>query len=235
MQSIRSRFLGLVLLLLLTSCGRGVNTPATATAALDSAPPGRPLGPSHVAPASLPQICNCVLRFDHISIEQGLSQSSVKVILQDRRGFLWFGTEDGLNRYDGYNVKIYKPDPDAINSLSDRWITSIVEDQDGYLWIGTRLGLNRYDPYTEEFIHFIHDDANPVSLIDNHINVLYMDKKDNLWIGTTSGLDLFDRASGTFKHYVYSPSQQEGISGKSITALYQDSRGRFWVGTFAGG
>jgi ligand-binding sensor domain-containing protein/signal transduction histidine kinase len=235
MQSIRSLFLGLVLLLLLTSCGRGANTPATATAAIDSAPTDRPMEPSHVAPASLPQICNCVLRFDHISIEQGLSQSSINVIFQDRRGFLWFGTQDGLNRYDGYNVKIYKPDPDAINSLSDRWITSIVEDQNGYLWIATRLGLNRYDPYTEEFIHFVHDDANPVSLIDNHINVLYIDKKDNLWVGTTSGLDLFDRASGTFKHYVYSPSQQEGISGKSITALYQDSRGRFWVGTYAGG
>src|SRR5918995_6167373 len=201
MQSVRSLFFGLLLLFLLPSCGSGVNTPAPATAAVDSAPVDRPLEPSHVDPASLPQICNCVLRFDHISIEQGLSQSSVKVIFQDRRGFLWFGTEDGLNRYDGYTFKIYKPDPDAINSLSDRWITSIVEDKAGYLWIATRLGLNRYDPRTEEFIHFMHDEMNSKSLIDNHINVLYIDKSDNLWIGTPSGLDLFDRGSGTFKHY----------------------------------
>ena len=235
MKSLRSFFFGLLFLFLITSCGSGVDTPAPATAAIDSAPANRPVEPSHVDPASLPPICNCVLRFDHISIEQGLSQSSVNVIHQDRHGFLWFGTEDGLNRYDGYTVKIYKPDPDAINSLSDRWITSIVEDEDGYLWIATRLGLNRYDPRTEEFIHFVHDDANPVSLIDNHINVLYIDKNDDLWIGTTSGLDLFDRRSGTFKHYVYRPFQQEGISGKNITALYEDSRGHFWVGTFAGG
>ena len=235
MQRLRWISFGLLLTFLLTSCGSGAQPLALTTPEAVFAPTNTPPAPSHVSPASLPQICNCVLRFDHISIEQGLSQSSVKVIFQDRRGFLWFGTEDGLNRYDGYNVKIYKPDPDAIHSLSDRWINSIVEDREGYLWIATRLGLNRYDPRTEEFIRFVHDDANPVSLIDNHINVLHIDKNDNLWIGTTSGLDLFDRANGSFKHYVYSPSQQEGISGKSITALYEDSRGRFWVGTEKGG
>jgi ligand-binding sensor domain-containing protein/signal transduction histidine kinase len=157
------------------------------------------------------------------------------VIFQDSHGFLWFGTEDGLNRYDGYSFKIFKPDPDAPNSLSDRWITSIVEDSEGYLWVGTRLGLNRYDPRTEDFLHFLHDESDPNSLIDNHINVLYIDRSGNLWVGTDGGLDLFNKGNGTFKHYVYSPFQQEGISGKSITVLYQDSRGRFWVGTYAGG
>jgi len=226
--------LGLLLALISASCGSGA-TPLTTPEPV-SAPTNRPPAPSRVSPQALPPICNCVLRFDHIGIEQGLSQSSVRVIFQDSLGFLWFGTEDGLNRYDGYTFKTYKPDPDALNSLSDRWITSIVEDEDGYLWIGTRLGgLNRYDLRTEEFVHFLHDDANPVSLIDNHINVLYLDRNDNLWIGTANGLDLFERSTGTFRHYVYSPSQQEGISGKNITALYEDSRGRFWVGTSAGG
>ncbi len=148
---------------------------------------------------------------------------------------MWFGTQDGLNRYDGYAFKTYKSDPDVASSLSDRWITSIVEDKDGYLWIGTRGGLNRYDPNTESFVPFLHDDRNPLSLSDNHVNVVYLDKSDNLWIGTTDGLDLFDRKTSIFEHYVYSPFQQEGISGKYITAIYQDSRGRFWVGTAAGG
>ena len=237
MKRLRSFFLGCLLAFIVASCGSGPTPepvePAQVQAA--AAPTDRAPAVNRVPAASLPPICNCVLRFDRINIEQGLSQSSVKVIFQDRRGFLWFGTEDGLNRYDGYNVKIYKPDPDVINSLSDRWITSIVEDQEGYLWIATRLGLNRFDPRTEEFIRFLHDEANPLSLIDNHINVLYIDKNNNLWIGTTSGLDLFSHSNGSFKHYVYSPSQQEGISGKNITALYEDSRGRFWVGTFAGG
>jgi ligand-binding sensor domain-containing protein/signal transduction histidine kinase len=227
-------FFGLLLAFASASCG-GQATPPPSPEGI-STPTSRPSAPSRVSPASLPQICKCVLRFDHISIEQGLSQSSVRVIYQDSRGFLWFGTEDGLNRYDGYTFKIYKPDPDIPSSLSDRWITSIVEDKDGYLWIATRLGgLNRYDPRTEKFAHFLHDNEDAASLSDNHINILYLDKSDNLWVGTINGLDRFERQTSTFKHYVYSPSQQEGISGKYITALYQDSRGRFWVGTAAGG
>jgi ligand-binding sensor domain-containing protein/signal transduction histidine kinase len=230
-----SLFFGLFLALILASCN-GATFSLTPEVTLQAPAPTASQTPisSRVSATSLPPICNCVLRFDHIGIEQGLSQSSVQAILQDSHGFLWFGTQDGLNRYDGYSFKIYKPDPDAPNSLSDRWITSIAEDRDGYLWIGSRLGLNRYDPRTEEFTHFLHDDGNPASLSDNYINVLYVDKSGNLWIGTSNGLDMYQQTAGTFKHYVYHPVK-EGISGKSITALFEDSRGRFWVGTAAGG
>ena len=233
-KRIYTHLIGLLLTLSLAACGSGLTPPATSQA--DSMPTSRPAAPSRDLQKSLPQICNCILRFDHISIEQGLSQSSARVIFQDSRGFLWFGTEDGLNRYDGYTFKTYKPDPDDSTSLNGRWINSIVEDKDGFLWIATRLGgLNRYDPRTEQFIHYLHDDANPLSISDNNINVLYLDKNDRLWIGTPNGLDLFEQTTGTFKHHVYNPSQQEGISGRNITALYEDSRGRFWVGTSAGG
>jgi ligand-binding sensor domain-containing protein/signal transduction histidine kinase len=208
----------------------GPQTGATAT------PTSRPAAPSHVSPASLPEVCDCVLRFDRISIQQGLSQSSVHVAFQDSRGFMWFGTQDGLNRYDGYTFKTFKPDPDVPTSLSDRWITSIVEDQDGYLWVATRQGgLNRYDPHTEEFKRYMHDDQNSRSLNDNHVNVLNLDREGRLWVGTQNGLDMLDRTSDSFNHYVYEPSQQEGITGKSITAMLQDSRGNFWIGTRAGG
>ena len=226
--------LGLLLALISASCGSGATPPATPEAV--SAPTSRPPAASRVAPESLPQICDCILRFDHISIEQGLSQSSVHVIFQDSRGFLWFGTQDGLNRYDGYTFKTYKPDPDSPYSLSDRWINSIVEDQEGYLWIATRLGgLNRYDPRSEQFTNFRHDDLNPSSISNDHINVLYLDKKGNLWLGTPSGLDMFDRDRNISTHYSYNPSQPQGITGRTITAIYEDSRGRFWVGTSAGG
>src|SRR5215211_5823950 len=165
MKTVLPRLWGLLFIIILASCA-GLGTPS-ATLEPTAAPTSRPPALSRVAPASLPEICDCVLRFDHISIEQGLSQSSVRVILQDSRGFIWFGTEDGLNRYDGYNFKTFKPDPDVSSSLSDRWITSIVEDQDGYLWIGTRQGgLNRYDSRTEEFDHYLHDDHLPSSLGD---------------------------------------------------------------------
>jgi ligand-binding sensor domain-containing protein/signal transduction histidine kinase len=227
---------GMLLALLLTSCGGefSIFNPAKVTAETISAPTSRPSSPSRVDPESLPPICNCVLRFDHITIEEGLSQSSVRTIFQDSRGFLWFGTEDGLNRYDGYTFKVYKPDPDDPNSLSDRWITAVVEDKDGSLWIGTRLGgLNRFDPRTEKFTHFFHSGRNSVSVSDNHINVLYLDKDDNLWVGTSKGLDLFDRTTNTFKHY--KPPEQGGSTEKNITAIYQDHRGRYWVGTTASG
>jgi len=183
-----------------------------------------------VDPILLPKICDCVLRFDRISIEQGMSQSSVRVILQDSRGFMWFGTEDGLNRYDGYNFKTFKPDPDVSTSLSDRWITSIVEDRDGYLWIGTRQGgLNLYDPRTEVFTHFFHNEQASTSLMDNHINTLYLDKDNNLWVGTIKGLDLFHPTNNTFEHY--NSQQQKSTSGNNITAIYQDHQGHMWVGT----
>src|SRR5829696_8111255 len=173
------RIFGLCIIFALSACG--MREPSPTAPGPDSVPTSHSPSPSLTSEESLPQICNCVLRFEHISIEQGLSQSSVRVIFQDSRGFLWFGTEDGLNRYDGYTFKIYKPDPDVPNSLSDRWITSIVEDKNGYLWIGTRLGgLNRYDPRTEQFAHFMHEDTNPLSISDNLVNVLYIDAAENL-------------------------------------------------------
>ena len=143
-------FCGLILSLSLAACA-GLGTPPPQTIATVETT-SSPAAPPRVSPRSLPQVCDCFLRFDHISIEQGLSQSSVRVIFQDSRGFMWFGTEDGLNRYDGYNFKTFKPDPDVPASLSDRYITAILEDHEGYIWIGTRLGgLNRYDPRTERY------------------------------------------------------------------------------------
>jgi ligand-binding sensor domain-containing protein/signal transduction histidine kinase len=228
------RWIELLLVLTITAC-TGVGTPLP-TPEADPAPSSPALVENRVSPASLPEICNCVLRFDHISIEEGLSQSSVHVIIQDSRGFMWFGTQDGLNRYDGYTFRTYKPDPDNTNSLSDRWILSVLEDKEGFLWIGTRLGgLNRFDPRTETFTRFLHDDQEPTSISDNRVNVLYLDKSDRLWVGTSKGLDMLDRQSGRFVHYAYDPSKQEGITGKTITAIFQDSRGQLWVGTRAGG
>ena len=224
---------GVFLALSLTACGSGITPPATPK--VDPARNNRPVIPSRELPnsvPSLPEVCDCVLRFDHLNIEQGMSQSSVHVIFQDSRGFLWLGTQDGLNRYDGYTFKIYKPDADVPGSLNDRWITSILEDADGYLWIGTRQGgLNRFDPRLETFTEFTHDPANPASISDNHINMLFLDSQDNLWIGTEHGLDRLDKAQNTFQHYLTSPPQPGRIGDLSITAMHEDQRGQFWVGT----
>jgi ligand-binding sensor domain-containing protein/signal transduction histidine kinase len=234
MKTVLPRLWGL-LIIILASCA-GLGTPP-ATLEPTAAPTSRPAALRRVSPASLPEICDCVLRFDHISIEQGLSQSSVRVILQDSRGFMWFGTEDGLNRYDGYAFKTFKPDPDVSSSLSDRWINAILEDDQGLIWVATgQGGISRYDPSTQQFTRFVHDEQNESSLSNNHVNVLYKDKEGRIWVGTYSGLDLYEPKTNSFKNYAYQPSkEEEGLTGKNITAIFQDNRGIFWIGTFAGG
>src|SRR5215211_7330448 len=190
MKRTLSLIFGFLLAFITVSCTSGKQpsfTPETVSSAQSnpvSAPTNPPAASKHVSPASLPQICNCVLRFDHISIEHGLSQSSVQVIFQDHRGFLWFGTEDGLNRYDGYNFKIYKPDPDASNSLSDRWITSIVEDQEGYLWIATANGLDLFERTTGNFKHYIYSPSQQEGISGKSITALYEDSRGRFWVGT---------------------------------------------------
>jgi ligand-binding sensor domain-containing protein len=113
------------------------------------------------------------IKFDHLTTENGLSQSNILCILQDSRGFMWFGTEDGLNRYDGYRIKVYRKDHNSNQSLSNNHVTAITEDTAGNLWIGTLGGgLNMFHREKETFTHYQHDQNNPGSLHSNFINHL---------------------------------------------------------------
>jgi ligand-binding sensor domain-containing protein/signal transduction histidine kinase len=171
------------------------------------------------------------IRFEQFSLEEGLSQSVVNVVLQDRQGFLWIGTEDGLNRYDGYGFKVYKPVDDDPSSLNDRWITALAEDPQGYLWVGTRLGgLNRYDPVAGTFTHFVHNETDPKSISDNKISSLLPDE-NGLWVGTENGLDFYDYETGVFAHYRASTGNTNSLSSNSITMVLKDSGGLLWIGT----
>ena len=224
----------LFLALLIVSCG----TP-TATPTPDSIiPASLPVSQTGASPTSifLPNpIYSQNIRFEQFSLEEGLSQSSVNVILQDRMGFLWIGTQDGLNRYDGYNFKIYKPDADDPASLSDRWITSIVEDSQGYLWVGTRLGgLNRYNPVTGKFERFLHNKTDSESLGNNQISALLPDEK-GIWIGTDYGLDFFNYETRKFSHYRAFPENPSSLSSNLVTTIFKDSGGTLWVGTLNAG
>src|SRR5512133_2452295 len=142
-----------------------------------------PLSAGHATPVERPAndinfnfAPGSIVRFEHLSIEDGLSQNAGLDIFQDSRGYLWIGTQDGLNRYDGYSFKIYKHDPDDPTSISHNSILKITEDQKGDLWIGTwGGGLNRYDPVTEQFIRFQHDPDNPASISDDTVTTLKID------------------------------------------------------------
>jgi serine phosphatase RsbU (regulator of sigma subunit)/ligand-binding sensor domain-containing protein len=183
------------------------------------------------------------LEFERISLEQGLSQSVVTCILQDSKGFLWFGTMDGLNKYDGYGFTVYKHDAQDVNSLTENGIMAIYEDRSGMLWIGTRDGLNRFDRLAERFTRFLHDPANPNSLSHNSITAICEDRTNSesrLWIGTSGGgLELFDRKSERFIHYrrdAANPNSSAGatLSSNQVRAIHVDQSGVIWVGTSDG-
>ena len=210
------------LALLLSACG--VPTPAAGPT------PGPTAGlQDGTAPSSLQSSrYNPSIRFERIGIEQGLSQNSVNVILQDSQGFLWFGTQDGLNRYDGYTFTIYRPDVDDPSALSDRWVTALAEDSSGNLWVGTRQGgLNRFDPRSGSFTTFRRDPSQGSSLSDNRVTALLFDSRGALWIGTMGGLDRFDPSDDTFMHL----ATADGLASNRITALYEDINHALWVGT----
>ena len=123
------------------------------------------------------------LKFTHLSLEDGLSQTTINSLLQDSRGFMWFGTQDGLNRYDGYSFVVYRHDPNNLNSLGDNRIRVIVEDASGMLWIGTEAGgLNKYDPRTDTFTRYRHDPDDPNSLKNNRVWSIGQGEAGLLWL-----------------------------------------------------
>lgn len=220
----------LTLQFLLQACG-STTTPNSPSPTAESTPSSSK-AELESSVASIPYGKN--IRFEKVTLEDGFSQSVVNVILQDRKGFLWFGTDDGLNRYDGYTFTIYKPDVNNPTSIKDRTITALVEDSNGYLWIGTRQGgLNRFDPATGSFRHYVHIEGDKTTIASNQINSLVTDEK-GLWIGTDNGLDYLDFTANTFTHYravENSRSGTNGLSSNSIRTLFRDSKGQIWIGT----
>jgi signal transduction histidine kinase/ligand-binding sensor domain-containing protein len=176
------------------------------------------------------------IRFERISLEEGLSQSSIYCILQDSRGFLWFGTEDGLNKYDGYTFSVYRHIPDDPTSLSHNIVRAMAEDQDGVLWIGTDGGgLNRFDRNTGQFLRY-RAGADPSSLSSDYVRALHIDREGELWIATNGGgLNRFDRSRERFEHYHHNPADPDSLSSEFVLAFYEDQEGTLWVGTDGGG
>ncbi|NQZ07701.1 MAG: response regulator, partial [Algicola sp.] len=170
-------------------------------------------------------------RFDRLTIEDGLSQSSVYDIHQDNDGFMWFGTRDGLNRYDGYQFKVFRHNPLKFGTISSNLIEVIYQDSKGTLWIGTHGGLNRYDAQTQTFTHFKHSGSQPNSLSNDTVFSIVEDNDGTLWVGTAAGLNRFNANTGTFKRFTSQPDDPQSISHHVIKALYVDQQNALWIGT----
>lgn len=173
--------------------------------------------------------------FNHLRLEHGLSHQNVNAILQDRQGFMWFGADDGLNKYDGYRFTVYYPDFEDPNSLSSGTILALYEDRQGVIWIGTwGGGLNSLDPATGQFRRYQYQEDDPHSLSNDMVNVVYEDRAGVLWIGTEAGLNRFDRATGQFTRYQHDETRPDSLSDDFIRAIAEDATGALWVGAQQG-
>ena len=132
--------------------------------------------------------------FEHLTIADGLPENSIRCILQDHLGYLWFGTQNGLVMYDGYSMKVFKPDSKDSLSISHRQIRAIYEDDSGTLWIGTaKGGLNRFDRVAETFTRYKLEPDDSLGANSDYSTDIYGDKTGNLFVGSFNGLYLFDK------------------------------------------
>ena len=203
-------------------------------------PDSRPLNPGVVRQAYvnphtiiLPVVDGKDIRFTRLSTEDGLSQTMVWQIVQDDQGFMWFGSQYGLNRYDGYKFKVFKHEPGVANSLSGVYIYSLFKDRSGTLWVGCDEFLDKFDPVTETFTHYRIDTAGAQGETVPVTNIS-QDHMGMLWLGTRRGLYRFDPSTGRIIHYRHDPNNPFSLSSDEIRTTGEDREGTFWVGTHEG-
>jgi len=183
--------------------------------------------PASAAPAP-------TMRFEHLSVEDGLAQESVLAMAQDSDGFMWFGTQNGLSRFDGYRFVNFRNVVGDPGTLPSNWIRVLHIDRQGRLWIGTDGGLARYDPATQGFHQFLPDEPARRGNGNRHVRAIIDDGKGGFWLGTGDGLQHFDVASGRFTTWHHVPGDPDGLASDDINALALDRSGLLWIGSSAG-
>ncbi len=183
-----------------------------------------------IFPDAAAQQENLNIKFDNISIKDGLSQSSPNCIFQDSRGILWIGTEDGLNKYDGYSFQVYKPEEKDQFSISNPRILSICEDAESNLWIGTSGGgLNKYDRRSDRFIHYVPGKYDTAGLSGSTVNALMPSADHRLWVGTDKGLSVLDLDNYRFVN-IHKDPLLEPFTHTAVLSFARDSS-QIWIGT----
>ncbi|MET0499840.1 MAG: two-component regulator propeller domain-containing protein [Steroidobacteraceae bacterium] len=172
------------------------------------------------------------LTFHRLSTADGLSQTRVSQIIQDDLGFIWFGTQYGINRFDGYKFKLFVHELGNEKSAAGTSVLSLLKDRDGLIWIGWRQGLDRLDPRTEQFTHYLVEPDESTHRA-NAILHISQDREGMLWLATGSGLHRLDPTTGALAHFRHS-ADAGSLPTNDVNWSGEDSHGRFWVGTSQG-
>ena len=153
-------------------------------------------------------------------------------MVQDKNGYLWLATKNGLFRHDGYQMIHYKNNPLNPKSISSVELEAIAVDSSGNIWIGTfNAGLEKFDPNTGVFTHYRHNPNDKSSLGADTIVALLCDRDGNIWVGNNAGLDKLDTRTGKFTAYRHNPNDVFSISSNEVRAIYEDKKGELWIGT----
>ena len=177
-----------------------------------------------------------VTRFERLGLEDGLSEAQVMAVFQDSQGFLWIGTQYGLNKYDGYTFTVYRHDPADPTSLNTNVISAILDDSEDALWLGTDRGLVRFDQRSEVFCPYPLGQKDRPGLDQVPVRAILIDSQDMLWIGTlTHGLYRLERRTGQWTAFEHDPDNSRSLPSNHVTSLLEDAQGRLWVGTHGGG
>jgi len=174
------------------------------------------------------------LRFEQLAVDDGLAQESVLAVAQDRQGFMWFGSQAGLSRYDGARIITFRNIVSDPRSLADNWVRVLHVDREGRMWIGTDGGLDRYDPLTQTFIHYPPTEPAKRGNGNRHVRAIVDDGEGGLWIGTSDGLQHLDPLTGRYQFWHHDAGLPGSLGNDQINALARDVDGRLWIGTATG-
>lgn len=174
------------------------------------------------------------LSFRHYKVENGLSENSVFCSLQDSKGFMWFGTKDGLNRFDGRNFIVFRHIPNDNNSIGNSFVHALFEDREKMLWVGTEKGMYKYNHLLNTF-HFFDVKTADGDFMDHSVNGITQDMLGNMWMACGNGLFFYNKKTQKLKKYSYDEASRESLSAVVVNSVFCDSEGTIWAGTLDGG
>lgn len=170
------------------------------------------------------------INFKRITVEDGLSQTSVEYLFQDSKGYMWIGTIDGLNRYNGSRFEVFRYSKDKPNSISGNYISAITEDDEGNIWVGTSRGLNRINTHTSEITTYL-PGINGCNLSNYNITEILIDSKGDIYIATEDGLNLYNKEDDNFIRLYNSGDKKNSLSSQFVYSIVEDDYGNYWIGT----